>query len=250
MAMSGLYHAFIYQPLYNGLVFLLDTMPFADAGIAVIIFTIIIKIVLFPLTKKSIVTQIVMKEIQPDIDHIKTKYKNDKQEQARKIMDLYKERGVNPLSGVFLILTQLPILFALFQIFNSGLPIINIHDLYSFISTPQSVSMEFLGLFDISKNNNLALAILVALSQYLQAHYMSVGRDLKSVPHKEGSFQDDFARSMNMQMKYVMPLFIGFISYSFSGALAIYWITSNLFSIGQEIYMRKNKKCIIQKNGK
>ncbi len=237
--MLALYHTIVYQPLYNGLIFLLSISPVIDTGIAVIILTIVVKIVLFPLSKKFIATQMVMKEVQPLIDSIKAKYK-DRQEQARKIMDVYKDKKVNPFSGFLLILVQIPILFALYSVFNSGLPAIKLEDLYSFISAPSEVSMMFLGWFDVSEHKNIILALLVALTQFFQARFMIAGQ--KPAAGGAPSAATDFARSMNVQMQYVLPIFIGVISYNLSGALAIYWITSNLFAIGQEIYMKRLRK--------
>ena len=232
------YHTFIYQPLYNGLVFLLAMLPFADAGVAVIVFTVIVKIVLYPLSKKAIITQLLMKEIQPEIDQVKEKYKNNKEEQARKIMQVYKERGVNPFLSIILIFIQIPIIFALYQVFNSGLPAINTAELYSFIWEPQAVSTTFLGLFDISDKHNIPLAALVGVSQFFQAWFMVSGQSIGKKT-KRGTFESDFAHSMNLQMKYVLPVFLGIVSYNLSGALAIYWITSNLFAIGQELLLRR-----------
>ena len=230
---GSLYHALIYQPLYNGLVFLLDTVSFADAGVAVVILTICIKVILFPLSKKAIVTQIAMKEVQPEIDRIKGKFKDDKQEQAKKIMDLYKERGVNPFSSILLIIIQIPILFALYRVFNSGLPTINSSELYSFIGVPGHVSTIFLGWFDISHTKNIYLALMVGVTQFFQAWFMFAGKTPEPAT-TGGSFETDFAKNMSLQTKYVLPVVISVISYGLTGALAVYWITSNLFGIGQE----------------
>ena len=90
--MSSLFHLFFYEPLYNGLIFLIGVLPWADVGIVVILFTCIVKLALFPLSKKSVLTQIRMKEIQPELDAIKEKHKDNKQEQALKVMALYREK--------------------------------------------------------------------------------------------------------------------------------------------------------------
>jgi YidC/Oxa1 family membrane protein insertase len=147
---------------------LLAAIPFVDAGVAVILFTIIVKLILFPLSKKSVKTQLVMKDIQPEIDQIKEKCKGNKQEEAVKTMALYKEKGVNPFSGILLVILQIPIIFALYFIFlKGGLPKIDTSLLYSFVPIPATVNMNFLGLLDISKANAIA-AILVGLSQFFQ----------------------------------------------------------------------------------
>src|SRR3989344_9437862 len=123
---SFLYNSFIFNPLYNGLIFLMDILPWIDAGVAVVLFTIIIRTVLFPLSKKAIVTQVRMKELEPELNRIKQSMKDDRQGQALKIMALYKEKNISPFSSFFVLLIQLPIIFALYSIFlNSGLPVVN-----------------------------------------------------------------------------------------------------------------------------
>src|SRR5690606_5202936 len=113
----------LYQPLYNGLIFLIDVIPYRDAGLAVVLLTIAVKLILFPLSKKAVRTQLILKQVQPELDSLKEKHKDDKQAQAQAMMGLYKEKGINPFSSFFLILIQLPIILTLYRIFvGSGLP--------------------------------------------------------------------------------------------------------------------------------
>jgi len=231
-----MYTTFIYNPLYNGFVFLADLLPFFDAGIIIVIFTIIVKVILFPLSKKAVRTQAMMKMIEPELKSIKEKHKNDKQAQALETMKLYKEKKVNPFSSILLLFIQIPILWALYKIFYvGGLSTINADILYSFVHIPQSIDPNFLGFIDIT-HKNVYLAILAAISQYFQ-----ISLSTPNIPKKADGdgFQENFARSMHMQMKYVLPVIILFVSYQVAGALALYWTTSNLFMIGQELYIRK-----------
>lgn len=234
--MHYLYTTFIYHPLYNGLIFLGDLLPFLDAGVLIIIFTIIVKLILFPLSKKAVRTQATMKLVEPELKAIKEKFKDDKQAQALETMKLYKERQINPFSSIFLLLIQLPIIFALYKVFSSsGFSSVNTEILYSFVKVPEHISSMFLGLIDVGQKSAV-LAVLAAVSQYFQIKFSAPALGPKS---KDGSFQEDFARNMHMQMKYVFPVMILFISYHVAAALAIYWVTSNLFMIGQELYIRK-----------
>jgi len=231
-----MYTTFIYTPLYNGFIFLADLLPFFDIGIIIILFTIIVKIILFPLSKKAVRTQAMMKMIEPDLKFIKEKYKNDKQTQALETMKLYKEKKVNPFSSILLLFIQIPILWALYKIFYvGGLSSINTEILYSFVQTPLAIDPNFLGFIDIT-HKNAYLAILAGVSQYFQISF-----SVPVAPKKADGdgFQENFARSMHMQMKYVLPVIILFVSYQVAGALALYWVTSNLFMIGQELYIRK-----------
>ena len=232
----------LYKPLYNVFIGFIGTFPWIDAGIVVILFTLLVKLVLFPLSQKSVRSQIEMKKLQPEIDALKLKYKDNKQEQALKTMALYKEKGVSPFSGIFLALIQLPILIALYMVFyKNSLGQINTGMLYPFIHAPEHINTWFLGLFDITQKNTI-LAVVVALGQYLQIKYtMPAAPVVKKGEEgkKDTSFQGELARSMSMQMKYVMPVFMFFIARSFPALVSLYLITSSAFAVGQEIYMRK-----------
>lgn len=241
--MSFLYNNFVYEPLYNGLVFLISILPWIDVGVAVALFTVIVKLILFPLSYRSVKTQANMKKIEPELNAIKLKFQ-DKQEQARQVMALYKEKKVNPFSGFFLILIQIPIIFALYSIFlHSGLPSINIDMLYSFVKAPISVDMNFLGLIDIAKKS-IILSLLAGITQFFQIKF-SMPKPAVTPDNSTASFKNDLARSMSFQMRYIMPIIVFFISYSISAAIAIYWSVSNLFMIGQEVYVRRR----IQRGG-
>ncbi len=233
--MSYLYSHFIFNPLYNGLIYLLDLFPWMDAGIAVVVFTIIIRLILFPLSKKAIVTQVRMKEIEPDLNRIK-KTVTDKQEQALKVMALYKEKGVNPFSSILVLIIQLPIIFALYSIFvSSGLPEIKTDILYSFVTSP-IVDMHFLGFIDVSVRS-IALSLIASIAQYVQLHY-SVSSTSSQKP--SGDPQLDMAQNMTKTMKYIFPVMVFFISYKVSAVVAIYWTISSLFTLGQELVVRRH----------
>ena len=239
---SSFFRAVFYQPLYNGLVFLTDVLPFIDAGIAVILFTILVKLVLFPLSKSAVSTQFKMRQLAPELEEIKDKYKEDRQEQARKTMELYKKNKINPFSSIILIFIQLPIIFSLYFVFRAGLTNINTNLLYSFVPTPENINVMFLGIFDVA-GKSWILAIAAAVTNFFQIRFSMP----KYVPKKlkdgeKPSFKDDLAKSMNLQMRYIFPFVVLFIAHSISSAIAIYWTTSNLFTIGQELVIRKTVK--------
>ncbi|MFA6446552.1 MAG: YidC/Oxa1 family membrane protein insertase, partial [Candidatus Paceibacterota bacterium] len=216
-----------------------------DAGMAVILFTCIVKLILFPLSQKAIKNQLALKDIQPHMDKIKDDHPTDKQAQSLKTLALYKEKGVNPFSSIILLVIQIPIIFALYWVFQAVSTGVQVNDLYSFVHAPDHINTVFLGLFDITKNSPLVLAIIVGLSQFFQA-YLTLPKTDKNAPKKEGkpSFQAELGKSMGVQMKYILPIFTFFISRSFSSALSLYWITSNLFAIGQELYVRRTRDVI------
>ena len=238
---GGFFNTFFTEPLYNGLIFLMDALPWVDAGVVIVLFTVVVKLILFPLSRKAIHTQVRMKEIEPELKSIKEKYKNDKQKQAMATMDLYRMNHVNPFSSFLLILIQIPIIFALYKIFLSGgLPSINTEALYSFIPSPETVDTKFLGLLEITKKS-VILALAAGVSQYFQAKFSIPALPPKNSAGKP-SFQEDLARGMPLQMRYILPVITFVISYSISGAVALYWTTSNVFAIVQELYVRGRLK--------
>lgn len=241
-----MYHNFIFLPLYNGLIGIMDLLPWVDVGIAVIIFTVVVKLILFPLSKASLQTQVRMKEIEPEVNKIKADFPVDKQAQAMKIMALYKEKKVKPFAGILLLFLQLPILFALISVFYKIIPTIHPEFLYSFISVPE-VNTSFLGLIDLT-HKSLLLAVITTGIQFMQMHYSPAMRMNKNSTTPVGSdMASQLQSSMGKQMKYTLPI-LAFVSVywiipaSFpqaAGVIALYWSTSTLFTLFQELYIRK-----------
>lgn len=233
------FYAFIFEPLYNALIFLVSTVPYADVGIAVITLTIIVKFLLFPLSLKAVKTQLSMRLLEPKINQIKEKYKSNREEQAKKMMELYRTEGVNPFSSIATLLIQLPIIFGLYWILvKGGLPDINFDFLYAITPVPETLNMRFLWVEDISEGS-IILALLSGVTQFFQIKLAMP--EIK----KRGanpSMKDDLARSFQLQMRYVMPVIVVGVAYVISAAIALYWTTSNLFAIGQELYMRRRLK--------
>ena len=238
--LGNIWHVVLYNPLINILAMLVSFVPGGDLGVAVIILTLLVKVALLPLSHRSIKNQAKMKLLEPELNKIK-KGGASKEEQAKLTMELYKQHKTNPFSGCLLILIQLPIIFALYYALR-GIDF-STAPLYSFVTVPPHVSMNFLGFWNI-EGKNLALAILAGISQFFQAYYMPKGA-VNTSGDKDTSFQATFAKSMNMQMKYVFPFVVALIAYNVSGAIALYWVTSNIFTIGQQIYVNKKNEKII-----
>ncbi len=227
-----MFNTIIFEPFYNAFVFLMDLLPFFDAGVIIVIFTIIIKFLMLPLSVKATKSQLEMKGTEKDLALIKEKYKDNKEEQSRKIIEYYKEKGINPFASIFILLIQLPILIGLYQVFiKSGLPQINTAMLYSFVSVPENIQMMFLGLINIAEKS-MWLAIAAGVTTYIQI-------SLSTPPQPATGSGNDFARVMAVQMKYFFPILMAFIAYTISSAVALYFVTSNIFAIVQEYYIRK-----------
>jgi YidC/Oxa1 family membrane protein insertase len=240
---SFIWHTVFFDPIYNVLTFFIDTIRGGDVGLAIIATVIVVKMVLLPLSIKAAKTQKIMREIEPKLKAIKEKFKDSREEQARQMMSIYAEAKLNPFASIALVFLQIPIVIALYlAVYKGGgvsLPAINTALLYSFIPEPSVVSMNFLGLFDITKRS-LLLAVGAGITQYIFTA-MSLPKLEPKDAEAEPSFKDDFMRNMHLQMKYVMPVLIVGVAYSISATIALYFVVSNLVAIAQEFYVRKHR---------
>ena len=236
--MSAFFHTFLYTPIYNLLILFISLIPWGGMGLAVILVTIVIRLVLMPVSLATARTQRAMQEIQPKLKELKEKYKDDKNLQAKETFALYKEHHINPFAGFAGIFIQLPILIGLYGVFrNKTLSVLNTTALYSFIPAPDSISMTFFGLFSLT-THSIFLALIAGIVQYFQARYTIPSPPPPNTGDKP-SMQADFGRAMTMQMRYILPVIITTVAYT-SGAIALYFITSGLFGIG-ESFLRKKK---------
>ena len=240
---SYIWHTFFFDPVYNGLVFFIDVVPGGDVGIAIICITLLVKFILLPLSLKAARTQKIMRELDPKLKELKERLKDKREEQARAIMELYREAGLNPFASIFLLFIQIPIIVSVYlSVYGGGgvpLPAINTELLYSFIPNPETVDMIFLGLIDIA-GKSLPLALLAGGTQFIHS-WLAIPAPL---PRKEGeapSLQADFARSMQLQMRYVMPIIIFVVAFTVSAAVALYFTVSNVAMIAQELFMRRHR---------
>ena len=248
--MGFLFNAFIYQPIYNLLVFVYNIVPFRDFGIAIIIVTVLIKLVLVPLSRKQIESQKKMQELQPKIKELQQKYKTDKEKQSRAVMELYKTHKTNPFSGCLPLVFQLIFLIAiyrvLFNISNAGLKVDG-SALYSFVHNPGQINQYFLGIVDLSKAldlknitlssvPHLILILLAAGSQYIQTKMLMGKQAAKAVAKSENP---DISQMMSAQMLYLGPLLTLFIGVKFPAGLALYWLVSTVFMVVQQYYLEK-----------
>jgi len=231
------FYAVFYNPMYNALVALVALVPGSDVGIAIVLLTIAIRLVLLPFSLSAARTQRAMKILEPKIKELKEKHKGDKEKEALETLALYREARVNPFASILTVLVQIPILLALYFVFlYEPFSTINTIRLYTFTPIPGAVSLEFLGLISVM-GKSIVLAVLAGLSQFLQAH-LALSETMKPAEGAK-SIQSDFQKVMSMQLKYVFPILIGTISYTTSGAIAIYFITTNLAGSLQEWYVHR-----------
>lgn len=224
--MKTIWTNLIYTPIFKVFLFLASIFPGGSVGFAIIAITVAVKIALLPLSIRASKNAILLRKIQPKIDAVKIKFK-DQKAQAVEIMRVYKEEGVHPMSGCLPTLIQIPVLIALYrvmeQFFKGQAP--------QGLFIPEYLNTMFFGL-DLS-GKSIILAILVGLAQFFMAKIMptqnATGED----------FQAQMARSMQMQMKYVLPVMMAFLAYATNGALSLYLLISISLSIVQEILVKK-----------
>jgi len=233
----SLYNELLYRPLFNVLVFLYETVSFYDLGIAIIALTVLIRLALYPLSRHAIESQKNMMAVQPEVKKLQEKYKDNKEEQMKRVMELYKEKKVNPFSGCIPILIQLPIIIALYQVFLAGFDDGSLSSLYSFIPNPGSLNHSFLGILDLSLKKNIILAVLAGALQFYQSKMM-----LDEQKKVQAAPSNDFSANMSKQMTYTMPVVTVVISYTLPAGLALYWTVTNLISIIQQKQILGRKK--------
>lgn len=227
----GIFHTIFYQPIFNLLIFLYNIIPGKDFGVSIIVLTFIIRLVLYPLSKKSIQAQKALQDINPDIEEIKEKYKNEKEKMGPEIMALYKKKKINPFSSCLPVLVQLPVLFAIYQVFfNAFTKPDAMSALYSFVSQPTALNPIAFGFLNLAKNS-WVIAVMAGLAQFWQT---------KMLMNKKQT--SGMAGAMNQQMLYIMPVVTIFIGSRFPAGLALYWFLTTVFSVGQQYLVLGFKK--------
>lgn len=222
--MSFLFDLLIAKPLLNALVLLYTYLSFNDLGVAIILFTIFVRILLFPIFQRMLVEQKAVSRLQPHISRVKRELHAEPEAQAKAILGLYREHRVNPFSGFFLLFLQLPILFALFSVINTALNGGVAGKLYSFVPDPGALAPSFLGLINLG-GQSMVVVVFAALAQFLQS--------MLSVPVTT----DPTARATARIMAFIAPgiTLVFFFALNLSNAIGLYWITTSLFSVVQQL---------------
>jgi YidC/Oxa1 family membrane protein insertase len=232
--MVYLYQQIFYRPILNLLIFFYQTIAFHDLGVAIILVTLFIRLILYPFFHTGAKQQMLMQRIQPKVKQIQVTHKDDRDAQAKALMELYKEHGVNPFSGILLLIIQIPILLTFYYAIRSGIGTAQLTGLYSFVSAPHNINTMFLGIINLTKPN-IILIFAAAAGQFLQAR-LAIYRNPSSgaVPTQ--------AEKIARQMVYVGPFITILVFYNFPAALGLYWLMSSLFSAAQQYFVNKHLK--------
>lgn len=228
--MRLLYNELLYRPLFNGLILFYTILPVRDLGLAIVFFTAAVRLVLTPFLYKTFRSQQDMARIQPEVQRLQQKFKNNRAEQGKALMELYAQHRVSPFSGCLGMIVQIMVFIPLFQVFQYGLDGSQLGLLYPWISNPGNINPLSLGLLDLSRRS-IPLGVCAALTQYLQTR-------LAAAPPPSGQEQD-MARMMRIQTTYVFPILVLVWSSTLPSAFALYWTTLNLFGILQERIMKQ-----------
>lgn len=223
----NIFDVFLYRPLFNFLVLIYNYIPFHDFGLSIIVVTVVIRFVLYPLSVKALNSQKALQKLQPEMKEIQRKYKDDKEKQAVETLELYKREKINPFSGLFLVFAQLPILIALYRVFAYGLKPEELVNLYNFIQNPIQINPMFLGQIDLS-GPNIIFAVLAGIIQFFQT------KMLMPKTEKSQGKDSDISQMVQKQMLYFFPFLTVIILFNLPSALGLYWIVSGLFSIAQQ----------------
>ena len=235
---AKLFRAFITKPFFNFLLFVASLLPDHNLGISIIVLTIIVKLLLFYPTQKSLEGQKKMQLLQPKLDAVRKQHKDNPTKMQEETMRLWKEHGVNPAQSCLPLLLQFPVLIGLFYVIRDGAdPALSQHLTYPFYQhLDWSFGKNFLGL-DLTQPSWIFPPLLVAL-QFLQMKLTFMIAKNKKKP--DDAAAPDKAQQLQQQMMtYIMPLFIGFLAIRFPAAVSLYWGVSTLFGIGQQMIVNR-----------
>lgn len=248
---TQIYNTVLYDPIFNTLIYLYHILPGHDMGVAIILLTIIIKIVLFWPALSALKAQKKLQDTQPQVEEIRAKYKDNKEEMGKQLMAFYKDNQVNPLSSCLPLIIQLPILIALYHSFFHGLqvdPATNflqaseLSHLYPFLKdiySTVSINATLFGIVQLAQPHNIILAVLSGAAAFFQAKTLQAKR---SKVKTKGSKDENTAAAINRQMMYILPVITVVFGYQFPAGVTLYWLTSTLFSLAQQLYFFRVRK--------
>lgn len=262
----NIFELVVVQPIFNLLMGLYALVPGRDFGVAIIIFTVIVRFALYPLTRSMLHQSKAMRKLQPELARIKKQSKGNKQAESMAMMELYKKHGVSPFRSIGILLIQLPIFIALFQVIQ----IFTLHRnrielfTYSFmkqfepikdlIANPSHFNEKLLGFVDLTKSAFshghvdiflVILAVIAGVTQYIMSKQTTPQtqnkrriRDIMAdAAEGKQADQGEMNAIVMQRMSKVLPLFMFFVMISVPGALALYYAVSNLVAVGQQAYL-------------
>lgn len=256
------------QPIFNLLIGLYSIVPGGDFGISLILFTIIVRFALFPLVKKQLHQTKVMKKLQPELSRIKAETKGNKQLEGTRMLELYKQHGINPFRSILILIIQLPIFIALYQvitIFTNQRDQISrftydvlegIGPIQDLIKNPEQFSEKLFGVVDLASpvfgQNQMnipvfIIAIIAAITQYYMGKQLipqtnskkGIRQMMSEAASGKAADQSEMNAAISGQMTKILPFIMMFIMLTLPGALVLYYAVSNLVAVAQQHYVLK-----------
>ena len=262
-----MFETIIVKPIFNALMLLYSIIPGGDFGVAIILFTIFIRIVIYPLVRKQLHQTKLMRKLQPELAKIRLAAKGNRQLEATMQMELYKKHGVSPFQSIFVLLIQLPIFIGLYHVIQvitlhrdevaklAYAPIQQLEPVKKIIENPENFNHTMLGFIDLTKtafSDNtvnitlIALALISAVTQYIMSKQTLPSTDkpkkrfrdiMKEAAEGKQSDAQEMSTAMMTNMVKIMPIMMFFIMVSLPGALALYYTVSNLVATAQQHYL-------------
>jgi YidC/Oxa1 family membrane protein insertase len=224
--MAWFFTKIIFQPLLSATVFLYNTVGLHNLGFTIICMTVGVRFLIAPFSLGAARSQRALATLAPELDKIKAAHPKDQAAQSQAVMQLYRERGINPLAGCLPLIIQLPILIGLYRVFLSIFKPGALDLVYHVISKPDHINL-FFGPIDISQPGHW-VAVIAGVLQFFQIRIAMSGQQ-----------QSKQVKAMNSQMMILLPAMITVIGWTLPAGLAFYWVTTTLFSIGEQLYLRR-----------
>lgn len=246
--MSSLFHEVLYRPLFNALILFYEALPGRDLGLAIILLTVLVRLVLSPLLLKQLRSQRALAALQPKMAEIRSNTK-DQAEQSRRLLALYKDHGVNPASGCLPLLVQLPVLWAMFAVLRQGLEPNALSALYGFVPHPGMVDPVAFGVLNLAQTafqrdggtlsiawSAVALALATGMVTYWQMRLTPTAQPKHSKADDKTSAEQMMHR-MSRQMMFLMPLMTIYFALVFPAGLSLYWFITTFVAVAQQRYV-------------
>lgn len=237
-----MFNTLIVQPLLNLVLFFYAILPYHDLGVAVIIVTILVRLLVWPLASKQLHSQRAMQKLAPEIAKLRKKAGGDKQKESQMLMELYKEKGISPFASLTPILIQMPLLIAFYyalrhavaagDIANMVYPFVaKMEPIKDIIANPSAYKPLLFGFVNLAKPN-IVIAVLAAVAQFVQTKQI--------MPKKSGEKGDTAAQVAQMSV-LLFPFMTFLFAMSLPSALGLYWFVASLVSIFQQhLILRKD----------
>lgn len=246
MNLSEIFNTVLFEPLFNALMALYHVLG-RDMGVAIVVLTLLIKLLLFYPSLSQLKAQRRLQATQPKLRELRERHKGNKEAYSRAVLQFYKENKVNPLSSCLPLLIQFPILYALYRVFIAGVvpdpatgllqanELVHLYGSLRAIYESVAVNTMSLGLFDVSHRQNILLALLAGVATYWQSRMLVAARPPREAG--SGGSDEDRLAAMNKTTAYVLPGVVFIFSLSFPAGLGLYWFLSTLFQIAQQYYV-------------